>query len=58
MGQVAVAVVLLIGAGLLLRSFVALVVIDRGYDPVNVVTARLSGADTIVAAGRTGSPQH
>ena len=55
-GQVAVAVVLLIGAGLLLRSFVALVVIDRGYDPVNVVTARLSGADTIVAAGRTGLP--
>lgn len=55
-GQVAVAVVLLIGAGLLLRSFVALVVIDRGYNPANVVTARLSGADTIVAAGRTGVP--
>ena len=55
-GQVAVAVVLLVGAGLLLRSFVALVVIDRGYDPAGVVTARLSGADTIVAAGRTGLP--
>ena len=53
-GQVAVAVVLLVGAGLLLRSFVALVVIDRGYDPADVVTARLSGADTIVAPGRTG----
>ena len=55
-GQVAVAVVLLVGAGLLLRSFVALVVIDRGYDPAGVVTARLSGADTIVAPGRTGLP--
>ena len=55
-GQVASAVVLLVGAGLLLRSFVALVVIDRGFDPVNVVTARLSGADTIVAPGRTGLP--
>ena len=55
-GQVATAVVLLVGAGLLLRSFVALVVIDRGYDPADVVTARLSGADTIVAAGRTGLP--
>ena len=55
-GQVAVAVVLLVGAGLLLRSFVALVVIDRGYDPGGVVTARLSGADTIVAPGRAGLP--
>ena len=55
-GQVAAAVVLLVAAGLLLRSFVALVVIDRGYDPAGVVTARLSGADTIVAAGRTGLP--
>ena len=55
-GQVAVAVVLLVGAGLLLRSFVALVVIDRGYDPADVVTAHLSGADTIVAPGRTGLP--
>ncbi len=55
-GQVAVAVVLLVGAGLLLRSFVALVVIDRGYDPAAVVTARLSGADTIVSPGRTGLP--
>ena len=55
-GQVAAAAVLLVAAGLLLRSFVALVVIDRGYDPAGVVTARLSGADTIVAAGRTGLP--
>jgi predicted permease len=40
-GQVAVACVLLIGAALLTRSFVALMRADRGYDPVNVLTARL-----------------
>ena len=38
--QVALAVVLLVGAGLLLRSFVGLVTVDRGYDPTNVITAR------------------
>ena len=37
--QVAVALVLLIGAGLLLRSFVQLITFDRGFDPANVVTA-------------------
>ena len=36
--QVALTLVLLIGAGLLLRSFVRLVSFDRGYDPANVVT--------------------
>jgi putative ABC transport system permease protein len=40
-GQVAVACVLLVGAALLTRSFVALTRADRGYDPVNVLTARL-----------------
>jgi putative ABC transport system permease protein len=40
-GQVAIACLLLVGAGLLTRSFVALVQADRGYDPVNVLTARL-----------------
>jgi predicted permease len=40
-GQVAVACVLLVGAALLTRSFVALMRADRGYDPVNVLTARL-----------------
>ena len=35
--QVALAVVLLVGAGLLLRSFVRLLTFDRGFDPVNVV---------------------
>jgi putative ABC transport system permease protein len=40
-GQIAVACVLLIGAGLLGRSLHALVNIDRGYDPANLLTARL-----------------
>lgn len=40
-GQVAIASVLLVGATLLVRSFVTMVRTDRGYDPVNVLTARL-----------------
>lgn len=40
-GQVAIACMLLVGAALLTRSFVSLVRADRGYDPVNVLTARL-----------------
>jgi hypothetical protein len=38
-GQVAVACVLLAGAAAVTRSFVALIHADRGYDPVNVLTA-------------------
>ena len=41
-GQVAVACLLLVGASLLGRSFVALMNADRGYDPSNLLTARLS----------------
>ena len=37
--QVALALVLLVGAGLLLRSFVGLATLDRGYDPTNVIAA-------------------
>lgn len=40
-GQVAITCMLLVGATLLTRSFVAMVNADRGYDPVNVLTARL-----------------
>jgi putative ABC transport system permease protein len=40
-GQVAIACLLLVGATLLTRSFVAMVHADRGYDPVNVLTAQL-----------------
>jgi putative ABC transport system permease protein len=37
--QVAVAAVLLVGASLLVRSFVALLHVDRGYDPASAVAA-------------------
>jgi putative ABC transport system permease protein len=40
-GQIAVACVLLIGAGLLGRSLKSLIDVDRGYDPENLLTARL-----------------
>jgi predicted permease len=39
--QVAAACVLLVGAALLARSFVAMMRADRGYDPINVLTARV-----------------
>ena len=40
-GQVAIACVLLVGASLLGRSLIALIHVDRGYDPNNLLTARL-----------------
>lgn len=43
--QVATAALLLVGAGLLGRSFSALWNTDRGYDPVNVLTARVPMPD-------------
>ncbi len=46
--QVALALVLLVGAGLLLRSFVGLVTVDRGYDPANVIAARVRNPDTAI----------
>ena len=39
--QVVLALVLLTGAGLLLRSFVSLVTLDLGFEPANVVVARI-----------------
>jgi putative ABC transport system permease protein len=39
--QVAVACLLLVGASLLGRSFLSLMRADRGYDPLNVLTARV-----------------
>ena len=39
--QVALALLLLVGAGLLLRSFVGLITVDRGYDPANVIAAHV-----------------
>ena len=51
-GQVAIACLLLVGAALLTRSFVAMVRADRGYDPVNVLTARLPLPPGYPAEGR------
>ena len=51
--QVALALVLLVGAALLLRSFVRLVTADRGFDPANVVTARVENRDLAVRPGMT-----
>ena len=41
-GEVALALVLLVAAGLLLRSFVRLQRVDMGFDPANLITARMS----------------
>ena len=43
--QAALAIVLLVGAGLLLRSFVGLVTLDRGYDPADVIAAETRNPD-------------
>ena len=43
-GQMALALALLVGAGLLLRSFVGLLTADRGYEATNVVTASTRNA--------------
>ena len=41
-GQITFSVALLVGAALLLRSFVTLVRTDAGYDPGSVLTAQVS----------------
>ena len=52
--QVALSLILLIGAGLLLRSFQRTLKVDPGFQPENVVTARVQlpwpkyGSDTVV----------
>ncbi len=52
--QVALSIVLLVGAGLLLRSFVGLVTVDRGFDPANVITARTGNPDAPRDSGVPG----
>jgi putative ABC transport system permease protein len=51
-GQVAVACVLLVGASLLGRSFMALLNVDPGYDVENVLTARLPMNDPAITSQR------
>src|SRR5262249_16462736 len=46
-GQIALASVLLIGAALFGRSFMALLEIDRGYNPHNLLTATLPMPDRL-----------
>ena len=59
MAQVALALVLLVGTGLLLRSFVGLITFDRGYDPANVVSAQalfpFSGQPSMAPDARANS---
>jgi predicted permease len=50
--QVAIACVLLIGAGLLLASFRAVLKLDPGFDPANVVTAAIALPRTQYADGQ------
>ena len=50
--QVAIACMLLVGASLLGRSFVALLTADRGYDPSGVLTARLSMPESMFTPER------
>jgi predicted permease len=48
--EIALSVVLLVGAALLVRSFVKLRAVDPGFDPSNVLTARMSMTDPRFAA--------
>jgi putative ABC transport system permease protein len=52
-GQLAVSSVLLVGAALLTRSFVALLHADRGYDPNNLLTAQIPLPPDVSVAHRT-----
>ena len=54
--QVAVTVTLLVGAALLLRSFVRLVTVDPGFDRANVLTARVGNASDLREAYRNSGP--
>jgi ABC-type antimicrobial peptide transport system, permease component len=55
-GQLVMATVLLVGAGLLMRSFVKLSSVDRGYDPAHVLAFQLVlPTDYVVARKPTRS---
>lgn len=52
--QIAAALVLLTGAGLFTRSFVALLRLDLGFDPTHVLTFRVTGPQGAAAASAQG----
>jgi predicted permease len=52
--ELAISLVLLISAGLLIRSFVRVQKVDPGFDPMNVLTLRLSVAGTSYKGERRG----
>ncbi len=47
--QMALALILLIGSGLMFRSFQALRAVDPGFDPVGVVTAQIAIPESVMA---------
>ena len=51
-GQVAVACMLLVGAALLGRTFVAMLAVDRGYDAANLLTARVASPEGLFTPQR------
>jgi len=51
-GQIALSMALLLGTGLLLRSFLRLTAVDPGFDPHSVVTAQLSMPDAVYDPGQ------
>jgi predicted permease len=57
-GQVAVSCVLLVGAALLVRSFTAMTRVDRGYDPTNLLTARVTFPPAYSMQRRTAFLDH
>ena len=57
-GQVAIACVLLVGASLLGRSFLALIDADRGFDPTDVLSARVVDAGDDVSGGGAAVCHH
>jgi len=51
--EVALAVILLVGAGLLIRSFLNLMTVDRGFDSQNVLALNISLPDTRYQSARS-----